>query len=147
MSTIHTTRSDQNPYWFGKSRHQYQWSFSVSCGVHDSKIIGPLFFNNTLTGRRYVSEILKGPVEDFRCDMPLARLGAMWHDGAPAHCSSEARAWLDLNFPGQWIGRNGPVQWPARSPDLNSSDFSCGTTLRIADTTRKRRPQKTYRRG
>ena len=22
-------------------------------------------------------------------------------------------------FPGRWIGRGGPIPWPARSPDLN----------------------------
>lgn len=117
--------SEQNPHWLGRSRHQYQWSFNVWCGIYGSTIIGPVFFNNTLTGKRYVSEILKGPVEDFCCNTPLARLDATWyqHDGAPAHSSSQARAWLDVAFPGHWIGRNGPVLWPARSPDLSPLDF------------------------
>ncbi|PRD18050.1 UNVERIFIED_CONTAM: hypothetical protein NCL1_62174 [Trichonephila clavipes] len=26
-------------------------------------------------------------------------------------------------FPGRWIGRGGPVNWPARSPDLSYLDF------------------------
>ena len=26
---------------------------------------------------------------------------------------------LNAVFPGRWIGRRGPIQWPARSPDLN----------------------------
>ena len=32
---------------------------------------------------------------------------------------------LDNNrtFPGKWIGRGGPVPWPARSPDLTPLDF------------------------
>ncbi|CAH1378390.1 unnamed protein product, partial [Tenebrio molitor] len=33
------------------------------------------------------------------------------------------RNWLNENFSGRWIGRNGPVAWPARSPDLNLCDF------------------------
>lgn len=117
--------SERNPCWLRRSRHQYQWSFNVWCGIYGSTIVGPLFFDNTLTGKRYVSEILKGPVEDFCNDVPLAQLGPMWfqHDGAPAHSCEQARAWLDSTFPGQWIGRNGPVLWPARSPDLNPLDF------------------------
>ena len=33
------------------------------------------------------------------------------------------RAWLDEHFPGRWIGRRGPVEWPPRSPDLTAPDF------------------------
>ena len=33
------------------------------------------------------------------------------------------RRWLDRQFPGQWIGRRGPVEWPPRSPDLIPLDF------------------------
>jgi hypothetical protein len=34
-----------------------------------------------------------------------------------------AREWLDLHFEGRWIGRRGPLEWPARSPDLTPPDF------------------------
>lgn len=30
---------------------------------------------------------------------------------------------LNANYPNKWIGRNGPIAWPPRSPDLNSLDF------------------------
>ncbi|KAJ4428535.1 hypothetical protein ANN_24579 [Periplaneta americana] len=34
---------------------------------------------------------------------------------------------LDEQFPGHWIGRRGPVEWPARAPDLTLLDFFfCG---------------------
>lgn len=48
----------------------------------------------------------------------------MWyqHDGAPAHYSQEVRH-LNNEYPERWIGRAGPVQWPARSPDLTKLDF------------------------
>jgi len=45
------------------------------------------------------------------------------HDGAPPHFSRIARQYLNDHFPGMWIGRNGPVEWPPRSPDLNPIDF------------------------
>jgi hypothetical protein len=49
----------------------------------------------------------------------------MWylHDGAPCHFAQVVQNWLNENFSGRWIGRNGPVAWPARSPDLNPCDF------------------------
>ncbi|KAJ4443317.1 hypothetical protein ANN_04985 [Periplaneta americana] len=37
----------------------------------------------------------------------------------PQKCCSK----LDEQLPGHWIGRRGPVEWPARSPDLTTHDF------------------------
>ena len=31
---------------------------------------------------------------------------------------------LDHHFPRRWLGRRGPIEWPARSPDLTPPDFS-----------------------
>jgi hypothetical protein len=49
----------------------------------------------------------------------------MWfvHDGAPPHFLLIVTQHLNQTFGEQWIGRGGPVNWPARSPDLNPSDF------------------------
>ena len=44
-------------------------------------------------------------------------------DGAPAHYGRIVRDWLDTTFPNRWIGRRGPIEWPARSPDLTPPDF------------------------
>jgi len=44
-------------------------------------------------------------------------------DGAPGHHARDVRNWLDSNFSNKWIGRGGPVEWPARSPDLTPLDF------------------------
>lgn len=62
--------------------------------------------------------------------MPQHILQRMWyqHDGAPAHFDGEVRRHLNLIYPGRWIGRGGPVNWPARSPDLNPLDFLVGTS-------------------
>lgn len=45
------------------------------------------------------------------------------HDGAPAHFSRQVREILNARFPDRWMGRGGPIAWPARSPDLNVLDF------------------------
>jgi hypothetical protein len=36
------------------------------------------------------------------------------------HSSHEVRNFLSFRFPGQWIGRGSPHNWPVRSPDLSS---------------------------
>ena len=33
------------------------------------------------------------------------------------------RQWLDQNYPQRWIGRRGPIPWPARYTDLTPCDF------------------------
>ncbi|EFN69121.1 hypothetical protein EAG_14837, partial [Camponotus floridanus] len=45
------------------------------------------------------------------------------HDGAPPHYTGIVREYLTNNFGNKWIGRGGPIPWPARSPDLNPLDF------------------------
>ena len=37
--------------------------------------------------------------------------------------SRVARQFLNQHFANKWIGRGGPIAWPARSPDLNPLDF------------------------
>lgn len=44
-------------------------------------------------------------------------------DGAPPHWSLHVRRALDDTFPGRWIGRDGPTDWPPRSPDITPLDF------------------------
>ena len=44
-------------------------------------------------------------------------------DGAPPHFALAVREYLNANYEGRWIGRDGPVPWPPRSPDLNMLDF------------------------
>jgi len=48
---------------------------------------------------------------------------AFTHDDAPPHFALGVRAWLGQKFPGLWLGRRGPREWPARSPDLTPCDF------------------------
>ena len=45
------------------------------------------------------------------------------HDGATPHYVVIKGEWLDEKFPGRWIVRHGPFDWPAHSPDLTSCDF------------------------
>ena len=77
-----------------------------------------------LTGQRntmFLSDTLPLLLDD----VPLGVRRRMWfqHDGTPAHNAVNARRHLNEVFGNRWIGRNGPVAGPARSPDLTPLDF------------------------
>jgi hypothetical protein len=44
-------------------------------------------------------------------------------DGAPPHWALTVRDWLNRHFDERWIGRDGPIRWPPRSPDLTPLDY------------------------
>ena len=47
-------------------------------------------------------------------------------DGCPAHNTRIVANFLTNTFEDRWIGKNGPIRWPARSPDLSPNDFFYG---------------------
>jgi len=56
-------------------------------------------------------------------DMLINGPGHMYlqHHEVP-NSSYEVRNLLNFRFPGRWIGRGGPQNWPARSPNLSPLD-------------------------
>ena len=62
---------------------------------------------------------------DLLEDVPLGLISQMvfQHDGCPVHTSRIVKEHLDNEYGDRWIGRNGPITWPARSPDLNPLDY------------------------
>lgn len=114
----------ENPHEIQASLSQFRWSLNVWGGVLGNRVVGPIFFDGHLTGRRYL-EFLQTDLQELLEDIPLAVLQRMWlqHDGAPSHSTLENRNYLNDFFPNRWIGRGGPINWPARSPDLTKCDF------------------------
>ncbi|GBN57358.1 hypothetical protein AVEN_151177-1 [Araneus ventricosus] len=51
----------------------------------------------------FLNEVLT----EFLDDIPLAAIQGLWfqHDGAPAHFCAPVRGWLDMEYPGRWIGQ------------------------------------------
>ena len=86
--------------------------------------MGPVILPGTLTGAAYL-QFLQTTLPDLLDSVPLAVRRNLWfqHGGAPAHFSVDARAQLIIDYGDQWIGRGGPVAWPARSPHLTPHDF------------------------
>lgn len=117
--------ANENPRWLREARHQQNWRINVWCGLYNGSIVGPYFYEGTLTAQRYTEEILDIVVTEFIDNLPLATVQRLWfqHDGAPPHFGLVVRERLTEMFGDHWIGRGGPIQWPARSPDITPLDF------------------------
>lgn len=107
-----------------QSRHQHNFSLNVWAAIHGDEFIGPVFLPPRLNGNSYLN-FLQNELFDYLEDLPVAARQCMWfmHDDAPSHFSVQVRDYLTAQFGNQWIGRGGPVTWPARSPDLNLIDI------------------------
>ena len=104
--------------------YQHQFSINIWCGIVGKYLIGPHVLPPRLNGDVYC-KFLEGELPGLLQDVPLATQATLWfmHDGAPAHYSRNVRDYLNDAYRHQWMGRRGPIPWPARSPDLNSLDF------------------------
>lgn len=121
--------SDVNPHVFQEEHTQRPQKINVWAGILNNQIIGPIFYQDNLTGLRYLQfleelihpliiQCLEENVDQMQEDQLYFQ-----QDGAPPHFSLEVRQYLDTVFPGHWIGRRGSIEWPARSPDLTPMDF------------------------
>lgn len=121
--------SDINPHMFREKHTQFPLKVNVWAGILGNHIVGPLFLNSNLTGEVYL-EMLENAIEPLILQIlednqnEFGNLEITFQqDGAPAHYYFAVRRYLDEEYPGRWIGRRGPVEWPARSPDLTPLDF------------------------
>lgn len=116
--------SNVNPHFRRSFDMQHRWSINVWGGILGDRVIGPHFFEERLTGEVYL-QFLTDTLPILLEDVPLNIRRDMWfqHDGAPAHSAHEVINHLDTTFYQRWIGRGGPILWPARSPDLTKLDF------------------------
>lgn len=123
---VHNTHiwSDENPHAIRESHHQQKFSVNVWAGIIDNILVGPYILPNRLNGPEYL-RFLREVLPDLLDDVPLQTLQRMWYllDGAPAHYAREVVTHLNVAYPDRWIGRNGPVLWPPRSPDLTPCDY------------------------
>ncbi|KAI5728463.1 hypothetical protein M8J77_016534 [Diaphorina citri] len=126
MFNIHNSHiwSVENPHAFQNVHNQWRFSVNVWAGIVGDNFVGPYLLPARLTEEVYVT-FLRETLPVLLEDVPLARRRQMiyQHDGAPAHFARRSREVLDQFFPGNWIGRSGPIPWPARSPDKNPIDY------------------------
>ena len=95
---------------------------SVWIGIWFRGLIGPFFLHDTVTAHSYLEKLRREIVPSITYQMDSTKVFYM-HDGAPPHYAQSVRQFLDEKFPDRWISRRGPIEWPARSPDLTPTDF------------------------
>ncbi|KAL6418019.1 hypothetical protein ACFW04_012400 [Cataglyphis niger] len=83
---------------------QYRWMINIWAGIIANRIIGPYFLPPRLTGEVYTN-FLEHQLPELLED------------------SSPPRNILNAYYPNKWMGRDGPIIWPARLPDLNVLDY------------------------
>jgi hypothetical protein len=112
--------SEENPHQIRERGFQQRFSINVWAGIIGNRLIGPHVLPPHLNGEGDLN-FLQNELSDLLDDVPLQVRRHMWylHDGPHEVLIN----WLDANLENRWIGRNGPVLWPARSPDLNPCDF------------------------
>jgi hypothetical protein len=118
------TWSDENPRITRARNFQTRWKLNVWAGIMGTNILGPVILPDILNGASYM-EFLSENIPDFLEEIPLANRNKIifQQDGAGPHNARIVTNFLNEQFPGRWMGRYGPIRWPARSPDLNPLDF------------------------
>jgi hypothetical protein len=116
--------SEENPRVTRLKNFQVRWKINIWAGIMGTQILGPVILPDILTGQTYV-EFLRENLPDFLEEVPLFERNKMFfqQDGAGPHNARIVTNYLNEQFPGRWMGRYGPIRWPARSPDLNPLDF------------------------
>lgn len=114
----------ENPHKARPSNFQTRFSVNLWSGIVNGEFIGPFELPARLNGAQYL-EFLRNNLNELLGDVNLSirRRMVFQNDGAPCHFARDVREHLNETFPRRWIGRGGPISWPARSPDLNPIDF------------------------
>ena len=96
----------------------YDRKVGVWCAVSQTRIIGPIFFENTINSQRYISDILQPFFQHLTAYEK--QNGWFQQDGATAHTARASMQALQEVFDDRIISRG---LWPPRSPDLTPPDF------------------------
>ena len=76
---------------------------TVWCGITATRVIGPYRLCDTMNAECYLQML-----EDYVWPVVPGRENidelVFIHDGTPLHFALSVGAWLDLKFPGRWLG-------------------------------------------
>lgn len=114
--------SKENPLRVTETNNQVRFSLNCWCGLLKNRVFLIHFYQGTLNTEKYLGilQILRDEIRNLSAAEQENLI--FQQDGAPAHNSRRATDFLNECFP-TWIGTNGPIRWPARSPDLTPLDF------------------------
>lgn len=116
--------ADVNPHQQVNRVYQGRFGFNVWVGLLANGVLAYEIYDGNLNSEVYLN-ILERHIIDYMDAIPLRNRENLFfqHDGAPAHNAAVVVDCLNNNFRRQWMGTNGPIRWPARSPDLTPLDF------------------------
>ena len=129
--------SDTNPQ-FTITSQLNQPGITVWAGISSDGIVGPQFFDGTVTGERYLDKLRNVIVPALKQRPDFNKL-YFQQDGAPPHYATAVQNLLDETFPDKWIGRRGPIEFPPRSPDITPMDFFVWGVIKDSVYSRKPR--------
>ena len=100
------------------TKHPYMIRRLVCVAISRRRIVGPIFFMNTINSKRYCSDILHAFIGQMTSD----EINYSWfkQDGATAHTFGRSINLLKEFFGDRIIWKD---VWPSRSPGLNPPDF------------------------
>ena len=127
--------SKQNPHFWEQVK-QHPPTVMVWAAMSAECLIGPFFLEGGVTADNYI-QMLR---DEFIPALQARRIFLSSHfqqDGAPAHTAIATRNFLTDTFQDRWVGKFGPVPWPARSPDLTSCDNALWGLLKPRIAARK----------
>lgn len=113
----------ENPHQGRQNNFQHRFQVNVWAGVIGDQLIGPHILPPRLNGETYL-DFLQNTLPELLLVIPEEQRNRIifMQDGAPPHYSRAVREYLNGRFD-TWIGRDGVVPWPPRSPDLTPLDF------------------------
>ena len=93
----------------------------VWCGLKCNRVIGPFFFDEkTITADVYLDLLTEYVVPQLIHSQSTI---IFQQDFAPPHWGLRVCQFLNKTFSNWWIGRDGPISWPPRSPKITPMDF------------------------
>lgn len=107
--------SQENLHLMQEGNFQERFGFNCWVGILGDRILGPIIFDGSLTGARYL-DFLTQEIEQFLDEIPLINREGLFYqqDGAPPHNLRAVTEYLNELYNENWIGNRGPVSWPAR---------------------------------
>ncbi|KAF2355721.1 hypothetical protein FHG87_013524 [Trinorchestia longiramus] len=125
MFSFNPETQENNPSeWnFEKSICQDKLSLWIGlCG--NGSLVGPLFYDNNLTGVAYLNLINEAIVPELRY-IYANQFNRLWwfQDGAPAHRLRVVKERLRELFGTRIVALSHDIEWPPRSPDLTPYDY------------------------
>jgi hypothetical protein len=114
-------KSSENPHVFVEAP-LHPMKVGVWIAVSRRRLIGPIFFHQTINAERYRELILNEFINQL--DDEELQYGYFQQDVATPHTTQANLQYLSDFFGDRVISRGTNTPWPPRSPDLTPLDFS-----------------------